>query len=218
VVAATLVLAAPRLFPPYDTKDAHVSGSGCTLMQRTGGRMLACPNCNICFGGSKMSTVSASTATRNCCALLISVCLSFPSFRFCLRFFLFLFFVLISYDLKREVCYWTTYPLRPLELACGQPNTTHACHGCWHADSILPAMAASPHTTEGALYVADRTPLLKALSLQPEYLRNAASESGAVVDYEHWQMPLGLLSFFLHLHLHLLLFFLFVLLDVGCIC
>ena len=27
--------------------------------------------------------------------------------------------------------------------------------------------------------------------LQPEYLRNAASDSGAVVDYEHWQMPLG---------------------------
>jgi aromatic-L-amino-acid decarboxylase len=42
-----------------------------------------------------------------------------------------------------------------------------------------------------ALYVADRNPLLDALSLQPEYLRNAASESGAVVDFEHWQMPLG---------------------------
>lgn len=42
-----------------------------------------------------------------------------------------------------------------------------------------------------AMYVADRTPLLNALSLQPEYLRNAASESGAVVDYEHWQLPLG---------------------------
>jgi aromatic-L-amino-acid/L-tryptophan decarboxylase len=42
-----------------------------------------------------------------------------------------------------------------------------------------------------ALYVADRGPVLQALSLQPEYLRNAASESGAVVDYEHWQLPLG---------------------------
>lgn len=41
------------------------------------------------------------------------------------------------------------------------------------------------------LYVADRRPLLEALSLQPEYLKNAASESGAVVDYEHWQLPLG---------------------------
>ena len=42
-----------------------------------------------------------------------------------------------------------------------------------------------------ALYVADRNPLLDALSLQPEYLRNSASDSGAVVDFEHWQMPLG---------------------------
>jgi len=42
-----------------------------------------------------------------------------------------------------------------------------------------------------ALYVDDRRPLLDALSLQPEYLRNDFSDSGAVVDYEHWQMPLG---------------------------
>jgi glutamate/tyrosine decarboxylase-like PLP-dependent enzyme len=41
------------------------------------------------------------------------------------------------------------------------------------------------------LYLADRRPILSALSLQPEYLKNAASESGAVVDYEHWQLPLG---------------------------
>lgn len=41
------------------------------------------------------------------------------------------------------------------------------------------------------MYVADRRPVLSALSLQPEYLRNAASETGAVVDYEHWQLPLG---------------------------
>lgn len=41
------------------------------------------------------------------------------------------------------------------------------------------------------LFVGDRRPILNALSLQPEYLKNAASESGAVVDYEHWQLPLG---------------------------
>jgi len=41
------------------------------------------------------------------------------------------------------------------------------------------------------LYVADRTPLLAALSLTPEYLRNAPSEAGAVVDFEHWQLGLG---------------------------
>ena len=41
------------------------------------------------------------------------------------------------------------------------------------------------------LWVADRAPLLGALSILPEYLRNAASESGAVLDYRDWQIPLG---------------------------
>ncbi len=40
-------------------------------------------------------------------------------------------------------------------------------------------------------YVADRSALLDALSILPEFLRNAASESGAVVDYRDWQVPLG---------------------------
>jgi aromatic-L-amino-acid decarboxylase len=40
-------------------------------------------------------------------------------------------------------------------------------------------------------WVADRTPLIAALSVLPEYLRNAASESGAVIDYRDWQIPLG---------------------------
>lgn len=39
-------------------------------------------------------------------------------------------------------------------------------------------------------YVADREPLLKALSILPPYLRGAAA-SGAVVDYRDWQVPLG---------------------------
>jgi aromatic-L-amino-acid/L-tryptophan decarboxylase len=42
-----------------------------------------------------------------------------------------------------------------------------------------------------AFWVADRAPLLGALSVLPEYLRNAASESGEVVDYRDWQIPLG---------------------------
>src|SRR5581483_1125771 len=41
------------------------------------------------------------------------------------------------------------------------------------------------------LYVADRAPLIDALSIVPEYLRNAASESGAVIDYRDWHVPLG---------------------------
>jgi aromatic-L-amino-acid decarboxylase len=40
-------------------------------------------------------------------------------------------------------------------------------------------------------YVADRSALIGALSVLPEYLRNAASESGAVIDYRDWQVPLG---------------------------
>lgn len=42
-----------------------------------------------------------------------------------------------------------------------------------------------------ALYLADRNPVLAALGVESEYLRNEASESGAVIDYENWQMPLG---------------------------
>ncbi|HVE64637.1 MAG TPA: pyridoxal-dependent decarboxylase [Mycobacteriales bacterium] len=42
-----------------------------------------------------------------------------------------------------------------------------------------------------AFFVADRTALTTALSVVPEYLRNAASDSGAVIDYRDWQIPLG---------------------------
>jgi aromatic-L-amino-acid decarboxylase len=40
-------------------------------------------------------------------------------------------------------------------------------------------------------YVADRSALIDALSIEPEYLRNPASESGGVIDYRDWQIPLG---------------------------
>jgi aromatic-L-amino-acid decarboxylase len=40
-------------------------------------------------------------------------------------------------------------------------------------------------------YVADRAALLRALSILPEYLRNEASQSGKVIDYRDWQVPLG---------------------------
>ncbi len=40
-------------------------------------------------------------------------------------------------------------------------------------------------------YVADRRSLIQALSILPEYLRNQATESGAVIDYRDWQIPLG---------------------------
>lgn len=40
-------------------------------------------------------------------------------------------------------------------------------------------------------YVANRTALINALSILPDYLRNKATESGAVIDYRDWQVPLG---------------------------
>jgi aromatic-L-amino-acid decarboxylase len=40
-------------------------------------------------------------------------------------------------------------------------------------------------------YVADRAPLIEALSILPEFLRNQASASGAVIDYRDWHIPLG---------------------------
>src|SRR5437660_5522675 len=40
-------------------------------------------------------------------------------------------------------------------------------------------------------WVADRASLIKTLSVLPEYLRNKATESGAVIDYRDWQIPLG---------------------------
>jgi aromatic-L-amino-acid decarboxylase len=40
-------------------------------------------------------------------------------------------------------------------------------------------------------YTRDRASLLGALSILPEYLRSKAAESGAVIDYRDWQIPLG---------------------------
>ena len=40
-------------------------------------------------------------------------------------------------------------------------------------------------------YVRNRNELTDALTITPEYLRNTASASGAVVDYRDWHIPLG---------------------------
>jgi aromatic-L-amino-acid decarboxylase len=42
-----------------------------------------------------------------------------------------------------------------------------------------------------AFYVADRKALINTLSILPEYLRNKATESGEVIDYRDWHIPLG---------------------------
>jgi aromatic-L-amino-acid decarboxylase len=40
-------------------------------------------------------------------------------------------------------------------------------------------------------YVADRAALIQTLSILPDYLRNQATESGAVIDYRDWHIQLG---------------------------
>jgi aromatic-L-amino-acid decarboxylase len=73
------------------------------------------------------------------------------------------------------------------------PEFRHLQAGVEQADSY----AFNPHKWMftnfdcDCFYVADRATLIKTLSVLPEYLRNQASESGAVIDYRDWQVPLG---------------------------
>jgi aromatic-L-amino-acid decarboxylase len=73
------------------------------------------------------------------------------------------------------------------------PEFRHIHEGLELADSY----AFNPHKWMftnfdcDCFYVADRAALIRALSILPEYLRNQATESGAVIDYRDWQVPLG---------------------------
>jgi aromatic-L-amino-acid/L-tryptophan decarboxylase len=73
------------------------------------------------------------------------------------------------------------------------PEFRHLQKGVEFADSY----SFNPHkwmfTTFDCdcFWVADRKALIQTLSILPEYLRNQATESGAVIDYRDWQIPLG---------------------------
>ena len=73
------------------------------------------------------------------------------------------------------------------------PEFRHTQAGVELADSY----AFNPHKWMftnfdcNCFYVADRKALIQTLSILPEYLRNQATESGAVIDYRDWQIPLG---------------------------
>ena len=74
---------------------------------------------------------------------------------------------------------------------CPEFRTIH--QGLEYADSY----AFNPHKWMcvnfdcNCLFVAHRGPLLRALSIMPEYLENSATQSGRVTDYRDWQIPLG---------------------------
>ena len=73
------------------------------------------------------------------------------------------------------------------------PEFRHIHHGVEQADSYC----FNPHKWMftnfdcDVFYIADRKALIHTLSVLPEYLRNQATESGAVIDYRDWHIPLG---------------------------
>jgi len=77
--------------------------------------------------------------------------------------------------------------------AAVSPEYRHILDGLEAADSYCfnPHKWLLTNFDCSAFYVADREPLLDSLSILPEYLRNAASDAGEVIDYRDWQIPLG---------------------------
>lgn len=101
--------------------------------------------------------------------------------------------------------------------AIGQVVRQHAPHAWLHVDAAMSGTAAvcpefrwihsgleladsycfNPHKWMftnfdcDCFFVADRAALIRTLSVLPEYLKNKATESGAVFDYRDWQIPLG---------------------------
>ena len=73
------------------------------------------------------------------------------------------------------------------------PEFRHIHDGLEYADSYC----FNPHKWMftnfdcDCFYVLDREALIRSLSILPEYLRNEATASGAVIDYRDWQIPLG---------------------------
>ena len=76
-------------------------------------------------------------------------------------------------------------------MLCAEQRPRQA--GAEHADSYTfnPHKWLFTNFDCNVLWVADRAPLIDSLSIVPPYLRNAASESGAVIDYRDWHVPLG---------------------------
>ncbi len=73
------------------------------------------------------------------------------------------------------------------------PEFRHLIDGVEYADSYC----FNPHKWMftnfdcSAFFVRDRETLISSLSVLPEYLRNKATESGDVIDYRDWHIPLG---------------------------
>ncbi|MCC6968819.1 MAG: hypothetical protein IT434_01230 [Phycisphaerales bacterium] len=77
--------------------------------------------------------------------------------------------------------------------ACVCPEMRWIFRGVERADSLCfnPHKWLLTNFDCDAYWTSDRESLVGAMSITPEYLRNSASESGGVIDYRDWQVPLG---------------------------
>lgn len=77
--------------------------------------------------------------------------------------------------------------------ACICPEFRWICKGIEHANSFCfnPHKWLLTNFDCNCMWVDDRAALIHALSVTPEYLRNPATDSGRVIDYRDWQIPLG---------------------------
>jgi aromatic-L-amino-acid decarboxylase len=73
------------------------------------------------------------------------------------------------------------------------PEFRHIHHGVELADSynFNPHKWMFTNFDCNCFWVADRKALIQTLSILPEYLRNQATESGAVIEYRDWHIQLG---------------------------
>jgi aromatic-L-amino-acid/L-tryptophan decarboxylase len=73
------------------------------------------------------------------------------------------------------------------------PEFRHLQNGVEFADSynFNPHKWMFTNFDCSCFWVADRKALIRTLSVVPEYLRNRATESGEVIDYRDWHIPLG---------------------------
>jgi aromatic-L-amino-acid decarboxylase len=96
-------------------------------------------------------------------------------------------------SLCREHSLWLHVDAAMSGTAALCPEFRRFQRGLEHADSYC----FNPHKWMftnfdcDCFFVADRKTLIHTLSILPEYLRNQATESGAVFDYRDWQIPLG---------------------------
>lgn len=73
------------------------------------------------------------------------------------------------------------------------PEFRWMAHGVERADSFCfnPHKWLLTNFDCDCFWTRDRASLIGAMSVTPEYLRNAASSAGSVIDYRDWQIPLG---------------------------